>query len=87
MHLIQSLGLTAAKNMHHMKKKASNKSCSKLNFVRKSLRRVYLSLPRVELWAQKIDMVEILYCTERQNTFNLGLNSAKSMYHMKKTFK
>ncbi len=42
--IIFSLGIYAAKNTHHMKK-ASNKSCSKLNFVQKSPR-AHLSICR-----------------------------------------
>ncbi len=44
-----------AKNTHRSQK-PSNKSCSALNFVQKSL-----SSPRVELGAQKFYMVEILH--------------------------
>ncbi len=36
--LIQSLGLNATKNTHHMGKKTLNKRCSELNFVQKSPR-------------------------------------------------
>ncbi len=60
-----NLGLNAAKNTHPIKK-ASNKSCSELNFVQKSPW-AHMSIPPPE-WskgAQKIDMVEILSCTER----------------------
>ncbi len=42
--IIFNLGLNVAKNKHHMKK-ASNKSCSKLNFVQKSPR-AHLSICR-----------------------------------------
>ncbi len=38
-----TLGLSAAKNTHNIKKKASNKNCSELNFVLKVRECIYLS--------------------------------------------
>ncbi len=46
--IIFIVGLNAAKNMHYIKK-ASNKSCSELNFVQKSPGHICLSPPGVEL--------------------------------------
>ncbi len=54
------------------KKKASNRSCSKLNFVQKSLRTCM------------IGMVAILYGTEIAKYIHLWLNAAKNTHYLKK---
>ncbi len=53
-------------------KKASNRSCSKLNFVQQS--------PRSHM----TNMVVILYGTEIANYIHLGLNAAKNTHYFKK---
>ncbi len=67
----------ANQSLHCMaRKKASNRSCSKLNFVQKS--------PRTRM----IDMVVILHGTEIANYIHLGLNAAKNThYFFKKNIK
>ncbi len=63
-----TLALSAANNTHYIKK-ASNKSCSELNFVQKSQwTRICLSTPRVEPGALKICTFEILKCTEMEKS-------------------
>ncbi len=58
------------------KKKASDKSFSASNFVQKSLPDHMSISPRVEPGGSKDDMVEILNCTETENTFTLSTISS-----------
>ncbi len=58
-----NLGLNAAKNTHHIKKRFKQKLFG-IEFRTKKSASVYVYPLRVELVARKIDMVEILFCTE-----------------------
>ncbi len=52
---------------------------------KKVCERICLSPPRMELWTQKIDIVEILYCTERANYIQFRAKCCrKYVSHQKK---
>ncbi len=64
--------------MHHIKKKALNKSCLELNFVQKSLSAYVYLPPGWSQWPWKIGMFEVLFCRE---------NVTKNTHHIKKSLK
>ncbi len=66
-------------------KKASNKSYSELNFVQKSLRaHVSISLQSGARGLKGLIWLKYYIVLNRQITFNLGLNTAKSTHPIKK---
>ncbi len=80
-------GLNAAKSTHHTKK-ASNKSCSELNFLQKSPQEYMSISPQSGAWGlERLIWLRYDIVLKWKNTFNLGLNAAKSTHHRKKSFK
>ncbi len=70
-------------------KKASNKSCSELNLIQKSPR-VHMSI--YSPWSkdrglERLACSKYYYIGKQQITYKLGLNAAKNMDHIKKSFK
>ncbi len=64
-----------------------NKSCRPLNLYKKVSGRTCLSPPGVEQGAWKINMFQILYCTEMENRFIFLLNAAEITDYIKKLIK
>ncbi len=70
-------------------KKAKNKSCLELNFVQKSPR-AHLSTPppRSEVRGlERLIWLKYYFVLKRKKVFNLGLNVAKNVHQIKKSFK
>ncbi len=69
-------------------KKASNKSCSELNFVQKSPWAHMSISHRSRAWElERLIWLKYYIVLKRQITFNLRLNTAKNTHHLKKSFK
>ncbi len=65
--------------------KVSNKSCSKLNFVEKSRLADISMKPRNGARdLERLIWLKYYFVLKWQNIFNLELNTAKSMHHIKK---
>ncbi len=61
--------------------KASNKSCSELDFVQKSAECICLSSPKSGAWGlQRLIRLKYNIVIKRENTLTLGLNAAKNMH-------
>ncbi len=69
-------------------KKDSNKRCSKLNFVKKTLQAHMSISPRSDARElERLIWLKYYFVLKWQNTFNLGLNAAKNTHKTKKGFK
>ncbi len=84
-----TLGLNAAKNAHQYQK-ASNKICSELNSVQKSLR-VHTSISPISgaRGLQRLHFLELLYYNvlEWESRFTFGMDAAENTNYIKKFFK
>ncbi len=69
-------------------KKASNKTCLKLNFVQKNLRAHMSIFPRSGARGlERFPFLKNYYVQKRGSRFSLGLDAAKNMHRIKKSFK
>ncbi len=79
-----NLGLNSAKNTHQVKK-ASNKSCSKLNFLQKNPgTHMSISPQSGARWLERLICLKYYFVLKRQNIFNLGLNPVKNTHQIRK---
>ncbi len=81
-------GLNTLPKIRIASKKASNKSCSELNFVQKSPQaHLAIFLQSGARGLERLIWLKYNTLMKRQNTFDLVLNAAKSTHHIQKSFK